>query len=431
MKPIYIYVLKCQQNKYYIGRTSNPQNRFDQHLSGCASQWTKLFPVEQKVLEFQGDVFDEDKLTKVYMSRYGIENVRGGAYSNVHLNSEQLYCLEKELRNAKSACFHCGSLAHFAKDCHMPISRLPAPQKLKSFWQRFITYVRQTMWNLLWKPKQQREEEEDDPLPSPPPEEENVNYAEDILGQPLYTSEVFNSIPYEKYIVNASKLLPAISNWAYNRPLNHDHLRKLEVDILTMKHPHFIGSIKIARSQKDKHTMKIIDGFHRHQCLMNIMKENPYFDMPIDLDVYYVDDVETCDMDMRELFIKANKNLNIQQEDVPEIKIIEVINKMIELWGTSIKTDENKGAYRPNVTKRALYEAMKNHPKKFKDKSSVDIFKRIIQINNMISTMPMLKLFGRSEPSKGKLSTYERAKTKNFYLNMDCKYSLEKWIEIL
>jgi hypothetical protein len=198
-----------------------------------------------------------------------------------------------------------------------------------------------------------------------------------------------------------------------------------------MKQPHFIGSIKIARSKNDYNTMKIIDGFHRHQCLMSIMKDNPYFDMPIDIDVYYVDDVEKCDMDLRELFIRANKNLNIEQEDVPEIKIIEVINKMIALWSSSIKTTENKAAYRPNVTKRALYEVMKKNNSKFKDRSSSDIFKRIVHINNMISTMPMAKLFGRTEPSKAKLATYERAKTKGFFLNMDCKFALNKWIDIL
>jgi hypothetical protein len=284
------------------------------------------------------------------------------------------------------------------------------------------------MWNLLWKNQQQLQlEDVEDSISSSNDEAPR----EDLLDTPLYTSHVFSGIKYEKHIVSASKFLPPLSNWAYNRQLNDDHLRKLEVDILTMKHPHFIGSIKIARSMHDRKSMKIIDGFHRHQCVMNILEDNPYFDMQIDVDVYYVSDVETSDLDLRELFIKANKNLNVKQEDVPEIKIIEVINKMIELWGHSIKSDENKGAYRPNVTKKALYEIMKHNSGKFKSKSSSDVFKKIVSLNSMISMMPMVKLFGRAEPSKSKLNMYEKAKTKGFYLNLDCKYSLEKWIELL
>lgn len=37
-----IYVLKCEKNKYYIGKTNRPlYNRICEHFSNYGSQWTK------------------------------------------------------------------------------------------------------------------------------------------------------------------------------------------------------------------------------------------------------------------------------------------------------------------------------------------------------------------------------------------------------
>lgn len=39
---LYIYVLKCMNNKYYIGKTKNPTIRLDQHFNSHGSSWTKV-----------------------------------------------------------------------------------------------------------------------------------------------------------------------------------------------------------------------------------------------------------------------------------------------------------------------------------------------------------------------------------------------------
>jgi hypothetical protein len=62
--------------------------------------------------------FDEDKYVKEYMAKYGIENVRGGTYSNIVLDDNSILVLEKEIRHSKNLCTNCGRNTHFIKDCY-------------------------------------------------------------------------------------------------------------------------------------------------------------------------------------------------------------------------------------------------------------------------------------------------------------------------
>ena len=40
---VYIYALKCQQNKYYVGKTTNPNIRLESHSNANGSAWTKKY----------------------------------------------------------------------------------------------------------------------------------------------------------------------------------------------------------------------------------------------------------------------------------------------------------------------------------------------------------------------------------------------------
>lgn len=76
---INIYVLKLKNNKYYVGKTKSLINRMEDHLSGDGSAWTRKYkPISVEEFKKDCDDFDEDKYTKIYMGKYGIENVRGG-----------------------------------------------------------------------------------------------------------------------------------------------------------------------------------------------------------------------------------------------------------------------------------------------------------------------------------------------------------------
>lgn len=114
-----IYALECQHQKYYIGRSTEPSRRILQHFQDQGSGWTRLHPPIRVLTVYENCTrFDEDKYTKEYMDKFGIENVRGGSYCQVELSDDQYQSLIRELRNASDKCTRCGRSGHFVRDCY-------------------------------------------------------------------------------------------------------------------------------------------------------------------------------------------------------------------------------------------------------------------------------------------------------------------------
>ena len=114
-----IYILRLQNNKYYVGKTDNIIKRYQEHLNGQGSAWTRKYPPTSLVKSIENaSAFDEDKVTKEYMAKYGINNVRGGSYISETLDSDQITLLQREIWMAKDLCLSCGSNTHFLKDCN-------------------------------------------------------------------------------------------------------------------------------------------------------------------------------------------------------------------------------------------------------------------------------------------------------------------------
>lgn len=113
-----IYVLKLQGGFYYVGKTSSILHRIQQHLNGTASAWTKLhLIVDVEEVRPEQSPQDEDTLTKIYADKYGIDNVRGGAYCQVTLSDDDKRILQRDIWHMKGACTKCGRINHMVADC--------------------------------------------------------------------------------------------------------------------------------------------------------------------------------------------------------------------------------------------------------------------------------------------------------------------------
>ena len=69
-----IYILKLKNNKYYVGKSQDPEKRFIQYFfdPGSGSAWTQLHePIEIIKIIKNSDDFEEDKQVKKLMSLHG------------------------------------------------------------------------------------------------------------------------------------------------------------------------------------------------------------------------------------------------------------------------------------------------------------------------------------------------------------------------
>jgi predicted GIY-YIG superfamily endonuclease len=112
-----LYILSLKGGKYYVGKTKNMDRRYREHQSGRASAWTKLHP-PSGILECHplADELEEDHTTERLIRKYGMDNVRGGRYSQVELSRDDVVNLKKLLRGADDRCFQCGG-QHMVKCC--------------------------------------------------------------------------------------------------------------------------------------------------------------------------------------------------------------------------------------------------------------------------------------------------------------------------
>ena len=117
-KMVCIYILLLQKNKYYVGKTTHPKFRLREHFDSGGSAWTKKYkPVKILQILPNCDDYDEDKYTKMYMDKHGINNVRGGSYSTIRLDKTTIAHLTRMSNGTNDKCFECGNNGHFAKYC--------------------------------------------------------------------------------------------------------------------------------------------------------------------------------------------------------------------------------------------------------------------------------------------------------------------------
>lgn len=113
-KEFYLYVLKCESNKYYVGKTIDLKLRLEYHIIKQNCRWTKQFkPISLKKIIVSNDSLDEDKLVKKYMIKKGIYNVRGGSYCQLKLTKTQIQAIIYEIIHSRGQCYYCLGDNHF------------------------------------------------------------------------------------------------------------------------------------------------------------------------------------------------------------------------------------------------------------------------------------------------------------------------------
>ncbi len=87
----YVYVLECEDNKYYVGFTKNIQRRISEHFNWGGSIWTKKYKPLRIMDIAPGNLEDEEFTTYVIMLRHGWKNVRGSHWCKVDLKEPPDY----------------------------------------------------------------------------------------------------------------------------------------------------------------------------------------------------------------------------------------------------------------------------------------------------------------------------------------------------
>ncbi|WP_405351582.1 GIY-YIG nuclease family protein [Nonlabens sp. Asnod3-H03] len=105
---IKIYVLRLENEKYYVGQTTNVEERFKSHKKGkLSSDWTKLNNpidvidvIETRFTEVSEAMFLENSITIEFMKKYGWKNVRGGDFCTLDIEKLRfLLCNNSDLGN--------------------------------------------------------------------------------------------------------------------------------------------------------------------------------------------------------------------------------------------------------------------------------------------------------------------------------------------
>lgn len=114
IKHYWLYVLKLEKNKYYVGiTTKTPEQRMAQHLSNfLGAKWTQKYkPVSifdrhelGLTTQIAAEAY-ENKVVREYIKAKGIENVKGGnlSYSGKYVKKFGYYYKAEDWEDVRAA----------------------------------------------------------------------------------------------------------------------------------------------------------------------------------------------------------------------------------------------------------------------------------------------------------------------------------------
>jgi hypothetical protein len=116
-----VYVIRLDNNKFYVGESINPNKRIKDHFNGRGSAWTKINKPLRSIdplTPSQGHLWELTETLR-QMNIHGMDNVRGSLFTNPNpfttserVMAAQLYC------ELNSYCRRCGEPNHFMSQCN-------------------------------------------------------------------------------------------------------------------------------------------------------------------------------------------------------------------------------------------------------------------------------------------------------------------------
>ena len=111
-----IYVLRLERSKFWVGYTNDPVQRLKQ-FSGL-NEWILTYKPESIYKIIPARKYRLDTEVKEMMVEFGIENVRGGSWSESILLNTVIKTLRSELfGDSDIICFMCRKVGHYVQDC--------------------------------------------------------------------------------------------------------------------------------------------------------------------------------------------------------------------------------------------------------------------------------------------------------------------------
>jgi hypothetical protein len=102
---MYVYVLELERNKYYVGKTQYSNFNYNNRFISTSQLWLNTYnPI--KLLELIPLNTDVNMIVIKYMTIYGIDNVRGGIFSNFELNIDSINIINKLITNTSNRNFN-------------------------------------------------------------------------------------------------------------------------------------------------------------------------------------------------------------------------------------------------------------------------------------------------------------------------------------
>jgi hypothetical protein len=117
-EPIYVFIIQHGQPNlnYFVYAANDPS--YEKALVKCEILYDFIKPPFQvtHVLPIS-HILDVDVIVKKLMWQHGVENVRGGSYTQITLDDSVISVLNSEFLGNSDKCFKCGLSGHFANKC--------------------------------------------------------------------------------------------------------------------------------------------------------------------------------------------------------------------------------------------------------------------------------------------------------------------------